>query len=254
MSVCQSPHLYLASLASTGLCFCFFLFFEWNKLHKIALNLNDFRNYLTSCSTNCKVWSVLLPLGILTRMHLCDWLQRTKRGHTPQPPVLVPMATASVPLQFTHILAWRRDESRHRGQPMPSEVSRRSCLCCIWSRERWQVTQDPEAAPGPNLPLMFLTTRLHWRRETRPRPAVILHFWRVCWLARIASVLSLCWHFLREKGDSCGHVSTAGKWPTAQDLVCNIVFSLFTGSYIFYRHSATLSINWFWTVVCFELN
>lgn len=210
----------------------------------------------------------LLPLSIRTSMQLCAALfssvicckgpTGSNLGHTP-PPLLVPMATASVPLQFTHILAWRLDESRHRVQPMPSEVSLNFSLCCFLWRERWRVTQDLEAAPGPNFPLTFPTTPLHWRRETRPRPAVILHSWRVCWSAPIASVSSLCWHFSLEKVDSCGDVSTTWKWTTASGhlrLWTKISFCCFLFIQLsFYKRSlSSLSIDWLWTMACFQLN
>lgn len=256
-------------------CLIFLFFYEEKYTSYIALNWNYFRNYSTLWSTNWKGAVVvnmqvffLLPLSIRTSMQLCAALfssvicckgpTGSNLGHTP-PPLLVPMATASVPLQFTHILAWRLDESRHRVQPMPSEVSLNFSLCCFLWRERWRVTQDLEAAPGPNFPLTFPTTPLHWRRETRPRPAVILHSWRVCWSAPIASVSSLCWHFSLEKVDSCGDVSTTWKWTTASGhlrLWTKISFCcfLFIQLYFYKRSLSSLSIDWLWTMACFQLN
>lgn len=269
-------HMSISSGLITCICqgsACLIFFFLWRKIHKLyCTELKLFQKWLNFMKYKLKGCSGGKHAGLFfaASQHLdqsaalcssvigCKGPTGSNLGHTPPPPLLVPMATASVPLQFTHILAWRLDESRHRVPPMPSEVSLDFSLCCALWRERWRVTQDLEVAPGPNFPLTFPTTPLHWRRETRPRPAVILRSWRVCWSAPIASVSSLCWHFSLVKVDSCGDVSTTWKWTTASGQlrpwtqISFFVFSLI--SCIQLRSLSSLSIDWLWTMACFQLS
>lgn len=106
------------------------------------LNLNDFPNDLTLCEVhgNSRGKHAALFCCLSASWQGCSTVIGCKgeasKEATPLNLLFWFPWQRLVPLQFTHICAWRRDGRAHRGQPMPSEVSLAQILFVLHLRVR----------------------------------------------------------------------------------------------------------------------